>query len=117
MRKEIADKWVEALRSGEYTQHKGALANADRTEHCCLGVLCELAIKDGVSLHVDSGFEGRTSFNDGGTCLPVDVAHWAGTKSLRGGIGSLTPSLMTMNDKGRPFSEIAAVIEEHWEKL
>ena len=117
MKKDIADAWVATLRSGEYTQHKGALSNKERTQHCCLGVLCELAIKEGVSIRTYSNLDGRTCFNESGAWLPIDVAHWAGTKSLRGGINARAPSLLSMNDNGRPFSEIAATIEEHWEAL
>lgn len=40
-RKQIR-KWVEALRSGEYTQTKSHLQ--DEHGHCCLGVGCEVSI-------------------------------------------------------------------------
>ena len=36
---EVKTKWVEALRSGQYNQYRGALCNDDGTGHCCLGVL------------------------------------------------------------------------------
>lgn len=43
MKKEIADKWVEALRSGKYKQtREGVLRTKDKKEYCCLGVLCKL---------------------------------------------------------------------------
>jgi hypothetical protein len=45
MNKEIADKWIEALRSGEYEQGIASLQSGGR--FCCLGVLCDLAIKEG----------------------------------------------------------------------
>lgn len=40
MNKEIKDKWVEALRSGNYKQGYGNLQTGD--SYCCLGVLCEI---------------------------------------------------------------------------
>ena len=49
MKKEIADKWVEALRSGEYKQAKERLQSEDSL--CCLGVLCKIAEKDGVRIN------------------------------------------------------------------
>jgi hypothetical protein len=45
MDKEWKDKWVAALRSGDYKQGTYQLIN-DNNEYCCLGVLCRLA--DGV---------------------------------------------------------------------
>lgn len=41
MDKELAVKWIEALRSGKYKQGRSRLKHAGR--HCCLGVLCEVA--------------------------------------------------------------------------
>jgi len=38
---ELIKEWIEALRSGEYTQGKKALRNI-KNEFCCLGVLCDI---------------------------------------------------------------------------
>ena len=40
MKKEIADKWVAALRSGDYKQVHAYLHTP--AGYCCLGVLCEI---------------------------------------------------------------------------
>lgn len=45
MKKEIKEKWVAALRSGEYKQGKDYLKTDDNC-FCCLGVLTDLYIKD-----------------------------------------------------------------------
>ena len=42
---EIKEKWIAALRSGEYPQHRGAIYNSDRTAFCCLGVLHRIVQK------------------------------------------------------------------------
>ena len=42
MKKSIADKWVEALRSGKYKQGEGFLHSESNNTYCCLGVLCEI---------------------------------------------------------------------------
>lgn len=42
MKKEIADLWVAALRSGKYKQGRTTLKNRD-SEFCCLGVLCDIS--------------------------------------------------------------------------
>lgn len=49
MKKEWKDKWVAALRSGEYNQGVGALKSKvvdDIYTYCCLGVLCDLVAKE-----------------------------------------------------------------------
>ena len=46
MKPEIKQAWVEALRSGEYTQGLQQLTANNR--FCCLGVLCDIARKCGV---------------------------------------------------------------------
>lgn len=46
MDKELKDKWVKALRSGEYKQGVAHLVNENDQGHyksyCCLGVLCKI---------------------------------------------------------------------------
>lgn len=42
MKKDIAMKWVNALRSGKYKQGAGQLFNSKNKTHCCLGVLCDI---------------------------------------------------------------------------
>lgn len=46
MKPEIKEMWVNALRSGEYTQGLHQLTANNR--FCCLGVLCDIARKCGV---------------------------------------------------------------------
>ena len=44
-----AQKWVDALRSGEYKQTRGALRGDDEgnePKFCCLGVACDLYAKE-----------------------------------------------------------------------
>ena len=53
MNKEVKQQWVAALRSGEYKQGKNALRRqyeGEDAEFCCLGVLCDLAVKAGFSV-------------------------------------------------------------------
>lgn len=45
---EVKAKWVEALRSGKYKQGRYNLHYKDT--YCCLGVLCEVAVQEGVLL-------------------------------------------------------------------
>lgn len=41
MDNDLKQKWVNALRSGNYTQGRGGLRTANN-EYCCLGVLCDV---------------------------------------------------------------------------
>jgi hypothetical protein len=43
MNKEIKEKWVKALRSGEYKQGTTNLYDKDRHTYCCLGVLAKIS--------------------------------------------------------------------------
>ena len=116
MHKEIADKWVAALRSGEYKQRQRRLSNEERTEHCCLGVLCELAIKDGVEMKLTTVWsdEGEASepylmFNGNGGSPPDVVLDWAEMDKM------MLDAFMDKNDlDGCSFGEIADFIEERW---
>lgn len=114
MKKEWADKWVEALRSGEYEQDRENLRSM--LGYCCLGVLCDIS-KAGQ-------WEGDHYQCDrqGDECdgyLPRGVRQVTGVQSAAGAIFSregLT-SLASMNDDGATFEEIADTIENRWEEL
>ena len=113
MNRKIADKWIAALRSGEFNQTRERLADMRRTEHCCLGVLCELAIKDDVEMEVFASVDARTYFDGDDALLPERVAEWAGMSSRDGALPGFF-TLADLNDDGRSFEDIADVIEEHW---
>lgn len=106
MKQEIADRWVEALRSGKYKQEQGALRFGNK--FCCLGVLCDISKRDG---WVINSYLGQTSH------LPYEVQAWADLDSDDGRIPSQAGTLAYLNDSGKSFVEIADVIEKHWEEL
>lgn len=104
-----AKKWVEALRSGEYKQGKGALRNGD--QFCCLGVACELAIKDGVKLNVELSENGITGYDLCIGHLPTKVASWLNLNSSYGQYDE-DKYLTNNNDSGgMSFEQIADIIE------
>lgn len=124
MKQEIAKIWIEALRSGDYTQGRRHLKRAGR--HCCLGVLCELAVQAKVIDGLDRG-----------GILPAEVREWAGMYQSDGtprdftyhtddagkthyknGFGAVgADHLASWNDKGATFAEIADAIEQNVERL
>ena len=123
MKKDIAEKWVAALRSDLFVQGKDMLANIERTQHCCLGVLCEIAIENGVRVRVRTEGEEYMRYDGEGYRLPRVVKEWADMMFDDGRLfdedtEDLPPdSLAELNDSGLSFKEIADHIEMYWEAL
>lgn len=135
MKPEIKARWVAALRSGEYQQGQGWLkmkeANGGPVRHCCLGVLCELAVQDGV-IEASTPLGGEVTifttefiFDNKDKTLPHSVMGWAGLNDVDPfvylGPSASESSLAELNDSGHDFNEIAYLIEdflayEIWER-
>lgn len=111
MNQEIKWRWVEALRSDKYRQTTDALRRGER--FCCLGVLCDLAVKDGiVTQYVDEYH--HYYYADQDAVLPAKVIEWAGVPDSDPDVtcnGEAT-TLANLNDNGKSFAEIADLIEE-----
>jgi hypothetical protein len=117
MNPEVKAKWLKALRSGEYKQGRQRLRKDNR--FCCLGVLCDIYIKD-----TQRGkWENDTFIDVDGArergILTNGVVEWSG---LENGNPTLTvysealkdlDSLTEMNDRGMSFNEIANFIEQN----
>ena len=74
MNQEIKEKWVAALRSGEYQQTKGYLHNEEG--YCCLGVLTDLCAKEkGLEWEYPDGVYAMDGCE---MQLPSGVVNWAG---------------------------------------
>jgi hypothetical protein len=116
MKAELKQKWIEALRSGEYRQGKGVLRDSvDR--FCCLGVLCDVVSKSGwgAAHDVDTSVAGHDAeisahpYDDGESVNSVSLPH-----SLRERVGlhiADASALIAMNDSGQDFETIAKHIE------
>ncbi len=102
MNKEIKERWIKALNSGEYKQGTTFLNGPNG--YCCLGVLCDLAAKDGLGEW--EGVYGSKTFISSSWNLPSMVNEWAGYIN-----GLVVAELMGLNDSDVPFTEIAKVIE------
>jgi hypothetical protein len=121
MNPDVKRLWTTALDSGEFRQGHCNLAYVDpggKTRHCCLGVLCALAVRAGVlpapTTEVNSlgrellVFDGSTKF------LPLPVERWAGLEGSGGNplVGDRT--LAFVNDERRAsFYSIANAIREY----
>ncbi len=109
MKADIAKKWVEALRSGDYKQCRYVLRD-DTNSYCCLGVLCDIYSKE-------TGKPFPSSPNE--VLRPV-VMKWAGLADKYGTIDKESGSSLSlggMNDCGRTFADIANIIENNASKL
>lgn len=102
----IKDKWIAALTSGEYRQTRNSLQFGGG--YCCLGVLCDLAAKEGKGKWgTDAGgcvftdSKGLDEFDVPST----DTLEWAGL------VGSDWNHLAELNDDGHTFDTIAEVIK------
>lgn len=112
-------RFIAALRSGEYLQGFGELANRDLEtdpwRYCCLGVACEVAIKDGLNLNVDERRYKKYYNNEGGV-LPEKVRAWYGLAKADPYLFMDSTELHTasaFNDRFQlGFAEIAGAFEE-----
>ncbi len=115
MDKKIKQLWIEALESGDYKQCKHRLRVGD--EYCCLGVLCELAIKAKIIPEVESIgiLDGTVQYRYNGYTadLPATVVRWAGLNGPDPMISSEEETLAGLNDDGMTFEKIADIIKEN----
>jgi hypothetical protein len=129
MNPEVKALWLAALRSGEYQQTKGKLRRTDDNDnysagYCCLGVLCDVAVKNGLDLKVetiDGKFSGYVEYNGNADTLPDAVQGWAGlhegdpeVRYVDSDDDEGMSSLSGANDDLRwDFSQIADAIESY----
>ncbi len=103
--KKDAQKWIDALRSGEYIQTHGLLQ--DKDGYCCLGVACKLFIPhDQLEMKMNSNYISGGNPADQTNCpewlMYIDRKFNNKTKS----------GFVTLNDNERfTFDEIADCIQ------
>lgn len=131
MNPEAKRLWLEALRSGKFKQVTEALKKNDG--FCCLGVLCDVAIKHGVDGYWDTD-DGSDIYvypkygdawigREEGT-LPPPVREWAGLGDIYGDnpdvsiVSEVTGEtrkyhLSALNDdEGYTFEQIADLVDK-----
>ncbi len=114
MKKDIAELWCKALRSGEFKQGGYALYYEDT--YCVMAVLCTLAMLEGICDYDERN--GFGYFDGDGGFAPVSVVKWAGLNSGCGKIDGEFLTLQGLNDfKQWDFSELADLIEEKYEQI
>ena len=127
MNSDIKTKWLEALRSGDYRQGQNVLHQqfgGDKPQYCCLGVLCDIAVKDGVISApeiVQGDQDGYHVYEYAGAeeVLPKAVREWAGISESNPTFQdpdedyTVKTSVADLNDGGKTFTQLADLIEEH----
>jgi len=104
MNPEIKQKWIVALRSGEYNQGKGYLCINNK--YCCLGVLSEIA---GIPKEREAS-NGAMLFRFNGSTISGTFVYGLIASEIEGH----EDKLIDMNDcKNASFDEIATYIEEN----
>lgn len=126
-------QWIAALRSGQYRQTKGLLENLETHGFCCLGVGCDLFLKETRQIY-DEELESALTAANYGPLGDVDyeLAPEALVKKLRlrdrdgsidldwlesHGVEHAPKSLADMNDTGATFTQIADFIEAYPEAV
>jgi len=110
---------VEALRSGRFVQGTGALERDGR--NCCLGVLCRVAMENGLDIQAAEKPDGDMAFGERGDTayLPPEVYTWYGLdvhNMLLSTDGNPQESATYLNDTWRwTFEMIADAMERTWE--
>lgn len=120
-----AKLWVEALRSGKYRQGKSSLRDGDK--FCCLGVACDISElgKWGPASESPTARAYIAAGNTYGSesYLPAAVMDWLGLTTNCGEHScpdyprTIPLTLAALNDNGKTFEEIAALIESEPEGL
>ena len=116
MKKEWADKWVKALRSGDYKQCKSTLQRGDA--YCCLGVLCKI-VPNKLVIFENKKLSGNSLVGQQNVKIFTELKSGNGkrAKQINGIESMLADSLVKLNDEGSTFNEIADIIENEWESL
>ena len=123
----VKTKWLSALRSGEYKQAHGSLEEIDEggSRFCCLGVLCDLAAKEGIVVRaereqshiIDATYTSVTDpFDYSEAVLPRAVRDWADLPSENPEV-EITPEVAAKIDNSllypaHEFTSLAEVNDE-----
>ena len=118
----VKQKWLTALRSGEYEQAQHELHTHDH-HFCCLGVLCDLyATEHNVPWQLREDFSGYLILANK-DILPAEVADWAELRDINPSVPDevhqdgdqlyLIELSAYNDDHDYDFNQIADLIERH----
>ena len=115
-------EWIRCLRSKEWKQGQAFLCREQNGEvrYCCLGIACEVAAANGISVEQNQGGSGVWHFDSRDGSLPVVVKI---AMKFRGNCGGLTQPMKKFmyldaaNDAGVKFKTIADFVEANPEAV
>ena len=110
MPKELADKWLTALRSGEYKQAKEVLYDEKTNGYCCLGVLQKC-----ISGEIVPDPSGEVPDRDWLDSHDIKFIDMCTKKNLVPYIEKTKLHITVENDNGKSFDQIADLIESELE--
>jgi hypothetical protein len=113
MNSQIKQKWIDALKSGEYQQTNSYLHTEQG--YCCLGVLCDIYAKEYDDTAQWGPYDDHYNILGESLVLPPEVTEWAGlddTDVCYYNEGKRV-YLAALNDGGMNFNQIAQVIKEN----
>lgn len=118
MNEEVKALWLADLRSGV---PQGRMLLFDGVGHCCLGRLCEVAVKAGVippmwttlSVHRTTNYCYGDDSHSSTTDLPRAVREWAGFDDGNPEIAPEVTAATANDDFGWDFNAIADAIDEY----
>lgn len=131
-RDEIIAEWVKRLRSGDYKQGQKRLGIKTLNgveSFCCLGVLCEMAVEEGVVRRTETKYPGDSGIityyygdaeSNNAQYPPEPVVKWAGLGNPGGCYGEPGNGNALSYDNDRrdmSFAEIADIIESRPKRL
>lgn len=104
MKAEIKERWLEALESGRYKQARGTIrswgigSGVESIRYCCLGVLCDLYLREVTTTQLEYDVEWDRVIERGSGHLPGDVMKWAGLKETNPSLPSRGSTCSGLND-------------------
>jgi hypothetical protein len=116
----VKELWLDRLENGDIPQTTNKLADLEGGR-CCLGVLCDIAVEEGV-INPPVVDDDRLMYDNEIAVLPPKVMEWSGLEHNNGGF-ALNPeekpdyiddALSYRNDTGKTFPEIAQIIRERF---
>jgi hypothetical protein len=133
MNPEVKQKWIDALRSGDYEQGSEKLRGVNG--YCCLGVLCDIYAREHDTQWEFRGYDELSDesnphpmdywyFDDQSEFLPKIVMNWAGLKThnpsvrvdIEDNFGDdnsfYTDEIANVNDSGYTFMDLSKIIEQ-----
>ncbi len=118
MYKEVKDKYLKALRSGEFKQNTEGCLNYKDECLCAYGVLCELAFREGICSKVQHEVTLKYLYGQGMSrmYLPKEVERWSNINDNKMLLyKDVYESMYALNDTLKlDFNRIANLVEVQW---